>query len=195
MNDRYEERVVNAYKRFLGPRGLKTLLKRFRLEQFAGTWRQVSSSRTTQFGSPDTLSSIQATYKPTKDGGVSVLNEAFDAKLKKVSIKGTSKALDPKYPTCRTVTFPKNGGGDYWICHITPSGKSLIVCVPLILRLPYTCIAINVTSTLGHYVITKVEDYWNSTEEVTSVNKALEELGFTAFYNETTPTAVTLEHS
>jgi len=192
---KYEERVVNAYKKFLGPKRLRTLLARFRLEQFAGTWRQVSSSRTTQFfGSPDTLSSVQATYKPTKDGEVSVLNEAFDADLKKVSIKGTSKALDPNFPTCRNVKFG-NGGGNYWICHITPSGKSLIVCVPLVFKVPYTSIAINVTSTLGHYVLSKEEDYWKSPEEVNSINKALKDLGFTAFYNETTPTAFTLEHS
>ena len=192
----YEERVVNAYKKFLGNKRLKTVLARFRLEQFTGTWKQVSSSWTTQFFGSRALSSIQATYKPLQNGEVvSVLNEAFDADLKKVSIKGTSKALDRKIQTCRNVTFPGNGGGNYWICHITPSGKSLIVCVPLIIKVPYTCITINVTSTLGHYVITKHEDYWNSTEEVSSINKALEGLGFTAFYNETTPTAVTLEHS
>jgi lipocalin len=197
MNDRYKQRVVSAYKKFLGQMRLNTVLQRFSLEQFAGTWKQVASSRTTQlFGSPDTLSSIQATYKPTKKiGEVSVLNEAFDVNLKKVSIKGTSQSLDPKYPTCRDVTFPKNRGGNYWVCHITPSGNSFIVTIPLFLKVPYTYIAFNLTSTLGCYVLSKSENYWNSPEEVNSVNKALKELGFVSFYNEVTPTAVTLEHS
>lgn len=197
MSDRYKQRVVVAYKKFLGSRRLDTVLQRFSLEQFTGTWKQVASSRTTQiFGSPDTLSSIQATYKPTnKNGEVSVLNEAFDVNLKKVSIKGTSQALDPKYPTCRDVTFPGNRGGNYWVCHITPSGNSLIVGVPLIFKLPFTCLTLNFTSTLGCYVLSKDENYWNSPEEVNSVNRALKELRFTFFYNEPTPTAVTLDHS
>jgi hypothetical protein len=192
----YDDLLLEKYKEFVGKKELETLLGILSSsEQLLGKWQQVLTSRSTGlFGTGLTSSSVQATYTKNDDGSIGVLNEAYDANFKKVSIKGTSKAFDKKIPTFRTVEFGSNNRkGNYWICHATPSGKTFIVVAPLVVKFrgkPFVFI-----NTFAHYVLTKdAEEYWNSDEERKSTFKALKGLGFTRFFNKPLATGLSLKH-
>ena len=192
----YDDLLLERYKDFLGKEKLETLLKRLSSsEQLVGKWKQVCTSRTTGlFGTGVTSSSVQATYTKNDDGSIRVLNEAYDANFKKVSIKGISKAFDKTIPTFRTVEFGSNNRkGNYWICHATPSGKTFIVAAPLVVKFlgkPFV-----VTNKFAQYVLTKdAGEFWNSDEERKSTFKALKRLGFTGFFNKPHATGLSLKH-
>ena len=192
----YNALLLEVYKKFVGKKELETLLGRLSSsEQLVGTWRQVLTSRsTTLFGTGLPYTSVQATYTSNDDGSISVLNEAYDATFKKVSIKGTSEAFDENVPTFRTVKFCNNNQkGNYWIAYATPSGKTFIVAASIILR--FRDKPLVVTNTFAHYVLTKDrEEFWNSDEERKLTFKALKKYGFTRFYNAPIATGLSLKH-
>jgi lipocalin len=113
----YDGLLLEKYKEFIGKERLKLLLSRLSSsEQLVGTWQQVCTSLTTGlFGTGPFFTSVQATYTSNDDGSICVLNEAYDASFEKVSIKGTSKAIDENVPTCRTVVFSNTNQGNYWV--------------------------------------------------------------------------------
>lgn len=192
----YNDFLLEKYKQFVGKKKLDTLLKRLSSsEQLVGTWQQVCTSPTTAlFGTGPTYTSVQATYTSNDDGSIGVLNEAYDANFKKVSIKGTSKAFDKKIPTLRTVEFGGNNRKrNYWICYATPSGKTFIVAAPIIVRFRDKPVVF--TNTFANYVLTKDSaEFWNSDEERKSTFRALKKLGFTRFYNKPLATGLSLKH-
>jgi lipocalin len=192
----YNDLLLEKYKDFLGKAKLETLLGRLSSsEQLAGKWEQVITSRTTSlFGTGPTSTSVRATYTSNEDGSIGVLNEAYDANFKKVSIKGISKAFDDNVPTFRTVEFGKNDQkGNYWICYATRSGRTFIVAAPLVVKFqgkPFV-----VTNTLAHYVLTKDrEGFWNSDEERQATLKALKGFGFNNYFNKPVATGLSLKH-
>jgi hypothetical protein len=192
----YNDLLLEVYKEFVGKKELDTLSKRLSSsQQLVGTWQQVLTSRSTGlFGTGLTSTSVQATYTSNDDGSISVLNEAYDANFKKVSIKGTSEAFDADVPTFRTVKFPNNNRqGNFWIAYATRSRRTFIVVAPLIVRFrgkPFVF-----TNTFAHYVLTKdAEEFWNSDEERKSTFRALKKLGFTRFYNKPLATGLSLKH-
>jgi hypothetical protein len=192
----YNDLLLEKYKAFMGKERLEILLSRLSSsERLVGTWQQVLTSRTTAlFGTGPTYTSVQATYTSNDDGSICVLNEAYDATFKKVSIKGTSEAFDEKVPTFRTVKFRNNNQrGNYWITYATPSGRTFIVVAPIVIKIlgkPRV-----VTNTFAHYVLTKDSaQFWDSDEERKSTFRALKSFGFTSFYNKPIPTGLSLKH-
>lgn len=189
----YNALLLEVYKEFVGKKELETLLGRLSSsEQLVGTWQQVLTSPTTALiGTGLPYTSVQATYTSNDDGSIGVLNEAYDATFKKVSIKGTSEAFDEDVPTFRTVIF-RNRKGNYWIIYATPSGKTIIVVAPIIARFrdkPFV-----VTNTFAHYVLTKDSaEFWDSDERKLTF-KALKKYGFTRFYNAPIATGLSLKH-
>lgn len=192
----YNDLLLEKYKAFVGKKELGILLSRLSSsQQLVGTWQQVLTSRsTTLFGTGPAYTSVQATYTSNDDGSIRVLNEAYDARFKKVSIKGTSEAFDENVPTFRTVQFGNNNQkGNYWIIHATPSGKTFIVGAPIVLRVRGKPLVF--TNTFAHYVLTKDSaEFWESEEERKSTFRALKNFGFDRFYNAPLATGLSLKH-
>ena len=192
----YNALLLEVYKEFMGKERLETLLGILSSsEQLVGTWQQVCTSRSTAlFGTGLPYTSVQATYTSNYNGSIGVLNEAYDATFKKVSIKGTSEAFYKNVPTFRTVRFKNNNRkANYWIIYATPSGRNFIVAAPIIVS--FRGKPLVVTNTFGQYVLTKDRDeFWNSDEERKLTFKALKRYGFTRFYNRPIPTGLTLKH-
>lgn len=193
----YNELLVEKYKELIGKKNLKTLMKRFdSTDRLLGRWEQVSTSLTTRIiGTGREYSSVQATYKKNDKGKIRVLNEAYDPELNKVSIEGVIVQIDKSIPTCLTVTFDSNHkrGGNYWIAFATPSGNTIIIMVPLVVKLrgkPYV-----ITKNFAHYVLTQdSEAFWNSPEEHVPTLNALNRLGFDSWYNKARLTGRSLAH-
>lgn len=192
----YNALLLEVYKEFMGKERLETLLDRLSSsEQLVGTWQQVLTSRSTGFfGTGTTSTSVQATYTSNDNGSIGVLNEAYDAMFKKVSIKGTSEAFYKNVPTFRTVRFKNNNRkANYWIIYATPSGRTFIVAAPIIVR--FRGKPLVVTNTFGQYVLTKDrEEFWNSDEERKLTFRALKRYGFTRYFNKPLATGVSLKH-
>jgi hypothetical protein len=191
----YNALLLEKYKEFVGKERLGTLLGRIRSEQLVGKWQQVLTSRTTAlFGTGPTYTSVQATYTGNEDGSIGVLNEAYDAGFKKVSIKGTSEAFNTDFPTFRTVKFSNNNiKGNYWIIYATPSGRTFIVAAPIVVRVQDKPVV--VTNAFGHYVLTKDSaEFWNLDEERNPILRALKHFGFDKYYNAPLATGLSLKH-
>jgi lipocalin len=180
-----DEIIVNYYKKFVGETQLAYLLNKFKIDKFIGRWEQVFTSRSTGvLGTGIDYSSVNATYSLNNDATVHVLNSAYDEKLEKKVIEGTSRARNNSLPTCRTVKFDSATipfEGDYWILDISETFQTIIVVAPIIT--PY--IPIKITDNFGMYVLTKNRDsFWKNKNEVDNVFKVLNKYGFTKFWNE-----------
>jgi len=180
-----DEIVLNYYKKFIGERQLAYLLNKFKIDKFIGKWEQVFTSRSTiLLGTGIDYSSVNATYSLNSDATIHVLNSAYDEKLEKKVIKGSSRARNNSVPTCRTVKFDSASipfEGDYWILDISETFQTIIVVAPIIT--PY--IPIEITDNFGMYVLTKNRDaFWKNKHEVDNVFKVLNKYGFTKFWNE-----------
>ena len=161
-----------------------------------GKWKQVSTSITTSLiGTGREFSSVEAIYTRNRRGKIRVLNRAYDPDFNKVSIEGEIVQIDKMLPTCLTVAFDSNPDriGNYWIVYATPSGKTIIVAVPIVVKFlgkPHV-----ITSRFAHYLLTKdSEAFWNLDEERIPALKALKRLGFYAWYNGPRATGMTLRH-
>ena len=193
----YNRLLLEKYKELIGKKNLKTLMKRFdSTDRLLGTWEQVSTSLTTGIiGTGQDYSSVQATYKKNDKGTIRVVNEAYDPELNRVSIQGVIVQIDKNIPTCLTVTFDNNPSrvGNYWIAFATPSGNTIIIMVPLVVKLrgkPYV-----ITKNFAHYVLTQdSEAFWNSPEEHVPTLNALKRLGFVSWYNKARLTGRSLAH-
>jgi lipocalin len=190
-SSKYDEAVVEKYKEIVGKKKLRQLLDNFSLEKFVGKWQQVMCSPSTSvLGSGPDFTSVQATYKLKKDGVISVRNDAYDNDFKRVSIKGTSEAIDKKFPTCRKVEFNNlfNIEGQYWLIDATHTFKTIIVAAPLIVKVFNRPIV--VSKNFGFYVLTRDrEKFWNSRKEYEYIFDALKEYGFDKFWNKPVATA------
>jgi hypothetical protein len=194
---KYNKLIVEKYKEFIGKKNLKTLLRRFdSTDILLGTWKQVSTSLTTSvIGTGREYSSVEALYTRTRRGKFRVLNRAYDPDFNKVSIEGEIVQIDNGVPTCLTVAFDSNLGrkGNYWICYATPSGKTIIVVVPLVVKFlgkPHV-----ITNHFAHYILTRDSaEFWNSDEEREPTFRALKQLGFDIWYNRSRATGITLRH-
>lgn len=179
----YDKAVVLGFKKFIGPE-FKALNERFTPNLLAGTWFQVMSSFSTSLlGSSSKYSSVKAKYTLNGDGVLGVTNEAFDKKLRKINIEGTSRARNQKYQICRTVSFNGlNFEGDYWIIYMSPSSKSFIICAPLILNIFGKPLIIS--NNFAVYVITQnIDVFWSDSKEFQPIFDALEKYKFTNFFN------------
>ena len=190
-SSKYDKVVVKKYKKFVGKKELKILIRNFSPEKFSGKWKQVMCSPSTSvMGSGPKYSSVQATYNLKKNGLVGVKNDAYDNDLNRVSIKGTSRARDEDVPTCRTVKFNKlfNFEGDYWIIYATPTFKTIIISAPIMIKIFNRPIV--VTNNFGFYVLTRnIQEFWNSPEEYEDVFDTLQKYGFTYPWNKPVVTA------
>ena len=193
----YNQFLLEKYKELIGKKNLKTLMKRFdSTDRVLGTWEQVSTSLTTGIiGTGPDYSSVQATYKKNDKGKIRVVNEAYDPELNRVSIQGVIVQIDKNIPTCLTVTFDNNPNrvGNYWIVYVTPSGRTIIVAVPLVVNFlgkPHV-----ITKNFAHYMLTQdSEAFWNSPEEHVPTLNALNRLGFVSWYNKARLTGRSLAH-
>jgi lipocalin len=194
-SSKYDEAVVEKYKEFIGKKKLIKLLDKFSPKKFAGRWQQVMCSPSTSvLGSGKDFTSVQATYKLKKDGVVSVRNDAYDNDFKRVSIKGTSKAIDENIPTCRKVEFNNffRIKGHYWLMDATPTFNTILVAAPVIVKVINTPIV--VSNNFGVYVLTRdIEKFWSSPEEHQYIFNALKEYGFDKFWNKPLATAKTFD--
>jgi lipocalin len=195
QSSKYDEAVVNKYKKFVGKKELKKLNSVFTSKKFAGNWKQVMCSPSTSvLGSGPNYSSVQATYKLKKNGLVSVRNDAYDNDFNRVSITGTSRARDENVPTCRTVKFNNlfDIEGDYWLIYASPSFKTVIIAAPIMVRIFNRPLVI--TNNFGFYVLTrKVKEFWDSSEEYENAFNALEKYGFNKPWNKPVATAETFD--
>ena len=193
QSSKYDEAVVNKYKKFVGKKELKKLNSVFTSKKFAGNWKQVMCSPSTSvLGSGPNYSSVQATYKLKKNGLVSVRNDAYDNDFNRVSITGTSRARDENVPTCRTVKFNNlfDIEGDYWLIYATPSFKTVIVAAPIILKLFNKPLV--VANNFGFYVLTRNKNkFWSSPQEYQCIFDVLEKYGFDKPWNKPVATAET----
>lgn len=197
--EKYDKLVVKKYKKFVGKRELKVLLKRFSTEGYTGTWKQVMASPSTRIiGGGSNYSSVQAVYTLRNDGLIGVKNMAYDGDFYKVGVKGKSRARIASVPTCRTVrfnivNFNLNFEGDYWIAWMSPSLKTALVVAPLILKIfnrPFV-----VSNNIGFYLLTRdIPEFWDSHEEHEAAFHVLDKYGFTSFWNKPVPTAESFQH-
>jgi lipocalin len=193
-SSKYDEAVVKKYKKFVGKKELKSLLNRFSIEKYVGSWKQVMASSSTRLvGGGLNYSSVKAIYKIRKDGLLSVKNSAYDGDFNKVGVTGESRARDEKVPTCRTVNFDilninVDIEGDYWICWISSSFNTVLVVAPIILKLFNTPIV--VSENFGFYLLTRdIPKFWNSSEEYESAFNVLEKYGFKSGFKKPIATA------
>ena len=193
-SERYDQAVVEKYKKFVGEKELKSLIAVFTSEKFNGIWKQALCSPTTRFlGTGPNFSSVQAIYDDsTMNGLISVKNDAYDNDFLRVSISGISRPRDEIVPTCRTVKFNNlfDIEGDYWLIFATPSFQTLIVAAPVILRIFNRPVVI--TKNFGFYVLTRdIRTFWSTKEEYEPTFKALKRYGFNKFWNKPVATAET----
>lgn len=192
---KYDEAVIQKYKKFVGKNELKKLTNNFTSEKFAGKWKQVMCSPSTSLlGSGPNYSSVQATYTLKKNNIVGVKNDAYDNDLHRVCITGTSRARDEKVPTCRTVKFNNlfNIEGDYWLIYATPSFNTVIVAAPIMVKIfnaPFV-----IANNFGFYVLSRsMKQFWSSSKEYEPIFDALEKYGFNKPWNKPVPTAESFE--
>lgn len=190
---KYDQAVVEKYKKFVGEEELKSLNSVFTSQKFNGKWNQVLCSGTTRFlGTGPKYSSVQATYDSTVNGVISVKNDAYDNDFLKVSITGTSRARVETIPTCRTVKFNNsvNIEGDYWLIYATPSFNTIIVAAPIIIKIFNRPVVIK--KNFGFYVLTRdITKFWSTKEEYEPTFTMLNKYRFDKFWNKPIATSET----
>jgi lipocalin len=193
---KYDQAVVNIYKKYVGKKELKVLRNRFSVDKYVGLWNQVMASPSTRLiGGGLNNSSVKAIYKLRKDGLLSVKNSAYDGDFCKVGITGKSRARVGSFQTCRTVNFDilnvnVSIEGDYWICWMSRSRNTVLVVAPLILKFFDTPIVIS--KNFGCYLLTRnIPEFWKSPEEYESAFNILDKYGFKRGYKKPFATAET----
>ena len=184
--------MLEYYTKFVGKEEVESLVKRFELSKFLGTWQQVLTSRTTAlFGTGITYSSVEANYTLKPFEKIGVENKAYDTDFKLTTINGISEARIPEVPTCRIVKFDTvHFPGDYWIIYISPDFTTIIVAAPLILPI----VPISISDNFGVYVLAKNrEEFWKSERETKAVFDALKKYGFTNIINKPISSGKTYE--
>jgi len=136
----YNTKMIEYYTKFVGRFEKISLLARFKVENFVGTWYQVATSASTLFlGTGPNKRAVQAIYtvNPAFPGGITVENSAINETGQKINITGLSLPRSPAIPVCRTVQFAAGPFGslpigDYWIVYLSPTSRTLVVGAPLI---------------------------------------------------------------
>lgn len=133
----YNKKVIQYYIDFVGRFEVLSLVSRFKVENFTGTWYQVATSASTLFlGTGPGKRAVQAVYtvNPSLPGAINVENSAINESGQKIEITGISLPRSPVLPVCRTVQFGPLPIGDYWIIYLSPNNRTLVVGAPLIIN-------------------------------------------------------------
>ena len=133
----YNRKIIQYYIDFVGRYETLSLVTRFKIENFIGTWYQVATSASTLFlGTGPGKRAVQAVYtvNPSIPGAINVENSAINEIGQKIEITGISLPRSPVLPVCRTVQFGPLPIGDYWIIYLSPDSRTLVVAAPLIIN-------------------------------------------------------------
>ena len=140
----YNRKIIQYYIDFVGRYETLSLVTRFKVENFTGTWYQVATSASTFFlGTGPGKRAVQAVYtvNPSIPGAINVENSAINEIGQKIEISGISLPRSLVLPVCRTVQFQSAPGGsgplpigDYWIIYLSPNNRTLVVGAPLIIN-------------------------------------------------------------
>lgn len=188
----YNKKIIAYYTNYVGRFETLSLLARFKVENFVGTWYQVATSASTLFlGTGPNKREVQAIYtvNPTFPGGINVENSAINETGQKINITGISLPRSPALPLCRTVQFaPGPFGflpiGDYWIIYLSPTSRTLVVGAPLI-----TNGVLNDPS-FGLYVLARDrKEYAADALEQLRLAYFYKKYGYTNVYNAPIPTS------
>lgn len=183
----YNRKIIQYYINFVGRFETLSLVTRFKIENFIGTWYQVATSASTLFlGTGPGKRSVQAVYtvNPTIPGAINVENSAINESGQKIEITGISLPRSPLIPVCRTVQFGPLPIGDYWIIYLSPDSRTLVVAAPLIIN------GVLKDPSFGIYVLARDRaEYAADAVEQLRLAYIYRKYGFTKFTNIPIPTA------
>ena len=184
-----DQRKIELYKEFTRE-DFDTLQKKFNLNNFLGTWKQVFTSRSTGLlGTGTALTNVQATYTLKENGLVNVFNSSLKTDLTCNTISGESGALNDQIPCCRYVQFDNivQAKGDYWLTYINDDFSVIVVVAPIIV------LGLQLSNNFGFYALTKDRDqFWNNKTEIDKLLAYLKSKGFDKFWNEPVPSGTSI---